>query len=166
MISNLGPYPAYRPSGVPWLGDVPAHWEVRRLGTSVQGCINGSWGSEPNGRDDLPCVRVADFDRERLRVRLANPTIRAIAPSERSRRLLKNGDLLLFAAQEVQVVPATRQLWEDTARLRAATGLKTPDALHAVTALRAECMLFITNDAGFRRVQGLPVTVLDDVLAE
>ena len=72
----------------------------------------------------------------------------------------------VFAAQEVQVVPATRQLWEDTARLRAATGLKTPDALHAVTALRAECMLFITNDAGFRRVQGLPVTVLDDVLAE
>ena len=72
----------------------------------------------------------------------------------------------VFSAQEVQVVPATRQLWEDTARLRAATGLKTPDALHAVTALRAECMLFITNDAGFRRVQGLPVTVLDDVLAE
>ena len=25
------PYPAYKPSGVEWLGDVPAHWEVRRL---------------------------------------------------------------------------------------------------------------------------------------
>ncbi len=25
------PYPAYRPSGVEWLGDVPAHWEVKRL---------------------------------------------------------------------------------------------------------------------------------------
>lgn len=24
-------YPAYKPSGVPWLGDVPAHWEVTRL---------------------------------------------------------------------------------------------------------------------------------------
>ncbi len=24
------PYPAYKPSGVDWLGDVPAHWEVRR----------------------------------------------------------------------------------------------------------------------------------------
>ena len=24
------PYPAYKPSGVEWLGDVPAHWEVRR----------------------------------------------------------------------------------------------------------------------------------------
>ena len=26
------PYPACKPSGVPWLGDVPAHWEVRRGG--------------------------------------------------------------------------------------------------------------------------------------
>ena len=31
MIPTLQPYPAYKPSGVPWLGDVPAHWEVRRL---------------------------------------------------------------------------------------------------------------------------------------
>ena len=27
----LRPYPSYRESGVPWLGEVPAHWEVRRL---------------------------------------------------------------------------------------------------------------------------------------
>ena len=26
------PYPAYKPSGVEWLGDVPEHWEVRRNG--------------------------------------------------------------------------------------------------------------------------------------
>ena len=25
------PFPVYKPSGVEWLGDVPAHWEVRRL---------------------------------------------------------------------------------------------------------------------------------------
>ena len=31
MIANLPPYPAYKPSGVDWLGDVPAHWEVQRL---------------------------------------------------------------------------------------------------------------------------------------
>ena len=24
-------YPTYKPSGVPWLGDIPAHWEVQRL---------------------------------------------------------------------------------------------------------------------------------------
>ena len=26
-----GPYSSYKPSGVPWLGDVPEHWDVRRL---------------------------------------------------------------------------------------------------------------------------------------
>ena len=31
MTSRLHPYPTYRPSGVPRLGDVPEHWEVRRI---------------------------------------------------------------------------------------------------------------------------------------
>ncbi len=28
MIDTLAPYPAYKDSGVPWLGEVPEHWEV------------------------------------------------------------------------------------------------------------------------------------------
>jgi type I restriction enzyme, S subunit len=28
MIADLKPYPAYKDSGVPWLGEVPEHWEV------------------------------------------------------------------------------------------------------------------------------------------
>lgn len=35
MIHGLKPYPAYKDSGVPWLSEVPAHWEVRRLKTAV-----------------------------------------------------------------------------------------------------------------------------------
>ena len=31
MINGLKPYPELKDSGVEWLGDVPAHWEVRRL---------------------------------------------------------------------------------------------------------------------------------------
>jgi len=33
---TLLPYPAYQPSGLPWLGDVPAHWEVRRMKTLLR----------------------------------------------------------------------------------------------------------------------------------
>lgn len=31
MISDLKPYAEYKESGLPWLGQVPGHWEVRRL---------------------------------------------------------------------------------------------------------------------------------------
>ena len=31
MIADLKPYSAYRESGLPWLGDVPEHWDVKRL---------------------------------------------------------------------------------------------------------------------------------------
>ena len=33
MSTELRPYPAYRDSGVEWLGKVPEHWEVRRVAT-------------------------------------------------------------------------------------------------------------------------------------
>jgi type I restriction enzyme S subunit len=33
MIENLKPYPEYKDSGLPWLGEVPAHWELKRLGS-------------------------------------------------------------------------------------------------------------------------------------
>ncbi len=29
MITDLKPYPEYKDSGLPWLGQVPAHWELR-----------------------------------------------------------------------------------------------------------------------------------------
>ena len=70
----------------------------------------------------------------------------------------------IFAAAEMELIPATLAVWEDAARIRAATGLKTSDALHAATALSAGCTLFVTNDGDFRRVQGLPVVVLDDLI--
>ena len=70
----------------------------------------------------------------------------------------------ILAAAEMDLIPATLTTWEDAARIRADTGLATPDALHAATALRAGCAAFITNDTDFRRVEGLPVVVLDDLV--
>lgn len=39
LAHALKPYPAYKDSGVPWLGEVPAHWEVRR-GKALFRCID------------------------------------------------------------------------------------------------------------------------------
>ena len=95
MIADIKPYPEYKDSGQEWLGEVPSHWEIRRLRASINDCTNGVWGGDPNGKDDLFCVRVADFDRIGLRVSLRKKTVRAIPVSARSTRMLQRGDLLL-----------------------------------------------------------------------
>jgi type I restriction enzyme S subunit len=38
------PYPKYKPSGVDWLGDVPDHWEIKRL----KYCASTIMGQSPN----------------------------------------------------------------------------------------------------------------------
>ena len=39
MIASLEPYPAMKDSGVPWLGEVPEHWDVKRAKTIFQ-CVD------------------------------------------------------------------------------------------------------------------------------
>ena len=51
---NLKPYPNYKPSGVEWLGDVPTHWEVRRLKVHVADIIDQSNGR----RQDEVCIAL------------------------------------------------------------------------------------------------------------
>ncbi len=71
---------------------------------------------------------------------------------------------VLYNTKNVVAAPLTRSVLERAAALRAATRLKTPDALHAATALDAGCALFVTNDPAFRRVPHLPVVVLREVV--
>ena len=89
------PYPEYRDAGVKWLGEIPEHWAVNRLRTTVTGCQNGVWGEEADEVHDLICVRVADFDRGRFRVEMDEPTLRSIDPRIAQSRQLEEDDLLL-----------------------------------------------------------------------
>ena len=89
------PYPAYKDSGVEWLGEIPAHWDMNRLRSTVTGCQNGVWGGEADEVHDVVCVRVADFDRIQFLVRLDEPTIRSIDPRIAQTRRLEKMDLLL-----------------------------------------------------------------------
>lgn len=70
---------------------------------------------------------------------------------------------VLYDTLGLTVQPISRAVLELAAQLRAVHGLKTPDAIHAATALNCSCVEFITNDAVFKRVPGLPVIVLNEV---
>jgi len=66
----------------------------------------------------------------------------------------------LFSAHRMTLLEVTPRVIERATDLRARYNFKTPDALHAATALEGSVSLFLTGDAGFRRCTELPVEVL------
>ena len=94
-MSQFKPYPAYKDSGTEWLGEVPEHWQVYSLKRTVEGCLNGLWGDEPDGVNDIAVIRVADFERSFSTIGLDKLTYRSITPKDRQPRLIKSGDLLI-----------------------------------------------------------------------
>ncbi|MDQ6644601.1 MAG: PIN domain-containing protein [Chloroflexota bacterium] len=71
--------------------------------------------------------------------------------------------IILRHSPDVHMLPITQAILEEAANFRAAMNLKTPDALHAATALLNGCTLFVTNDSAFRRVANLNVAVLSEI---
>ena len=61
-------------------------------------------------------------------------------------------------------VPTVLEIADQAARLRCTYGLKTPDAIHAATAIHAKATLFVTNDFVFKRVKEMDSLILDELL--
>ena len=77
--------------------------------------------------------------------------------------LVQTYEQLLLGA-DIQLVPISQKILRDAANLRATVNLKTPDAIHATTAISINCAFCLTNDRAFRNVPNLPTIILDDVI--
>lgn len=61
MIAGLNPYPEMKPSGVPWLGEVPAYWQVKKL-NHIGRFFKGNGGTKDDALAvGIPCVRYGDL---------------------------------------------------------------------------------------------------------
>lgn len=80
-------------------------------------------------------------------------------------RLAERYELLLTKGRGVRVVDLTRDQLRAAAQLRAATGVKTPDALQLVSALGEGCRTFVTNDRRLPEIPGLRVIQLSTYLS-
>jgi predicted nucleic acid-binding protein len=87
-----------------------------------------------------------------------------VGPLKSGNTALQNDYEKALLGVDLRLVPITQAILREAARWRATTKLKTPDALHAATGQQAGCVLFVTNDLGFRGLSGLPVVILDDLL--
>lgn len=89
-----------------------------------------------------------------------------VKPLQSKDALLQSSYRDLLKSPEVECLPLTTAVLERAAQLRATVGIKTPDAIHAATALIGGAVLFFSNDDGFKRVPGLPFQYLKEKLEQ
>jgi len=91
------PYPAYKPSGVEWLGDIPAHWNIRRLKTLVSFVTSGSRGWAQYYSDDGALfIRIGNLTRTSINLDLSD--IEHVVPpqgAEVERTRVRKDDVLI-----------------------------------------------------------------------
>lgn len=69
----------------------------------------------------------------------------------------------IFSSKGIEPIPIDTGILRHAARLRATQNFKTPDAIHAATAMLSNCHHFVSNDEGFRRLSAIDVTILSDL---
>jgi predicted nucleic acid-binding protein len=86
-----------------------------------------------------------------------------VIPYRAGDRLLADRyEQLLTRGRGIRVIDLSRDQLRDAAQLRAATGVKTPDALQLVAAIGSGCRTFVTNDRRIPKIPGTRVLQLAD----
>ncbi|MBI4537383.1 MAG: restriction endonuclease subunit S [candidate division NC10 bacterium] len=100
MIQDLKPYPAYKDSGVPWLGGVPEHWGVRRSRNAVEMRVSNIDKHTKDGEQPVRLCNYVDvYKNDRITDRLS--FMRATArPDEIKRFRMEPGDVLITKDSE------------------------------------------------------------------
>jgi type I restriction enzyme, S subunit len=100
MIADLKPYSAYKDSGVPWLKELPAHWEVHRQRNVIRMLVSNIDKHTVEG--ELPvrlCNYVDVYKNERITAVI--PFMRASASVEEVERFrLLAGDVIITKDSE------------------------------------------------------------------
>ncbi len=98
-MSHYKPYPAYRESGVEWIGLVPEHWSTLRL-ANIGPLVKGNGGTkQDDASNGLPCVRYGDlYTTYDFLIRDIKKFIRPETALDYT--AIKPGDLLLAASGE------------------------------------------------------------------
>jgi restriction endonuclease S subunit len=93
VTRGLDPNVPLKPSGLDWLGDIPAHWETRRLKYLTHEPL--AYGANEAALEDNPdwprFVRITDINEDGT---LRDETFRSLSPEIAEPYLLEKGDVL------------------------------------------------------------------------
>ncbi len=99
-LRRFQPYPAYKDSGIEWLGEIPGHWNVAPLYARYEVALGKMLDAKRvTGEFSGRYLRNADVQWDVVNTE-GLPEM-DFAPSERERYLLRSGDLLVCEGGEV-----------------------------------------------------------------
>ena len=92
--AGLNPNPFLKPSGIEWLGDIPIHWDVKRI--KHLGLIRYGLGEPPEYVDDgIPFIRATDINKGKIDLDLVKKIRREDIPWSRNPELKINEILIV-----------------------------------------------------------------------
>ncbi len=95
VTKGLNPDAPMKPSGVEWLGDVPAHWDIKPLKQVARIDNAGSFGAEPGEENvPLPVATTAQIDKDG-RFRVSEMPVRGFTHADVNRYVCSSGDILV-----------------------------------------------------------------------
>ena len=100
MTSDMKPYPAYKDSGVEWLGEIPTHWEIVPVYARYEVAL-GKMLDAKRIRGDWLGKYVRNIDVQWDSVNTRDLPQMDFVPKERNRYRLELGDLLVCEGGEV-----------------------------------------------------------------
>jgi predicted nucleic acid-binding protein len=109
----------------------------------------------------LPLFREADQGKRELVTSAITLLEVLVVPYRAGNRMLADRyEALLTRSRGIRTVEVTRDQLRAAAQLRAATGVRTPDALQLVAAIASGCSTFLTNDRRMPVIPGVRVIQL------
>jgi type I restriction enzyme S subunit len=107
---KLKPYPVYKDSGVPWLGAVPGHWEVRKLRNVLRGVTE-------HNRPDLPLLSV---------VREKGVILRDVINKDKNRNFIPDDLTNYKVVREGQFAMNKMKAWQGSYGVSQCNGIASP----------------------------------------
>ncbi|MFC5389822.1 restriction endonuclease subunit S [Brevundimonas bullata] len=104
VTKGLDPAAPMKDSGVEWLGQVPAHWEVRRLGDISEELQTGPFGSQIHAKDyidgGIPIINPSNIKEGVIRPNY-KVSVTPKKASELAQHMLRLGDIVLARRGEM-----------------------------------------------------------------
>jgi len=95
VTKGLDPNVPTRDSGIEWLGQIPAHWQIVRLKHHARFDNSGVWGDEPEVCDSpTPVARTADISTGG-RVNFEDMPMRCLSDAEKRASLCRAGEIIV-----------------------------------------------------------------------